>query len=235
MNAPKIDFELMPKDGYLFDPRVLHRISRKAVGMPLVESFRLIADELDKAYPGHICKEQEWLFNNAGGSMGQLTILHGSLREYILLFGTCLGTGGHSGSYNAEIFDFVISGEVRNEYEGRFSPEIGTPESDQPLYLGRKMIKHYRIPGEAWMLEYARGNIVGMLPFALMDSATSTLDGRTIARTLARYGKLVAGELRRGKDMDLLLRFGLAAGFVAGSLAVFGMRASRRVSSIQME
>lgn len=47
----------------------------------------------------------------AGGFMGQVCILHASLSEYVLLFGTSMGTDGHSGRYWAEITDYLVSGE----------------------------------------------------------------------------------------------------------------------------
>jgi C-8 sterol isomerase len=38
-----------------------------------------------------------------------------------------------------------------------------------------------------------------MLPFAMVDTLTSTLDLRTLARTLRLYGKAVVRELLQGK------------------------------------
>lgn len=37
------------------------------------------------------------MFVNAGGWMGAMCLLHASLSEYVLLFGTALGSHGHSG------------------------------------------------------------------------------------------------------------------------------------------
>ena len=108
MNSPHVADHLQPKKKYLFDPRVLEEIRRKCIGETIEKSFEIVIDELDRRYPGHICRKQNWLFNNAGGAMGQLTLLHASLREYIILFGTCIGTEGHSGRYSSEVYDYLI-------------------------------------------------------------------------------------------------------------------------------
>ena len=40
----------------------------------------------------------QWIFVNAGGWMGSMCLLHASLTEYILLFGTAVDTSGNSGT-----------------------------------------------------------------------------------------------------------------------------------------
>lgn len=54
---------------------------------------------LSVRYPGHILPDEDlqWVFVNAGGWMGSMCLLHASLTEYLLLFGTAVDTGGHSG------------------------------------------------------------------------------------------------------------------------------------------
>lgn len=54
---------------------------------------------LSPRYPGHILPDEDlqWVFVNAGGWMGSMCLLHASLTEYVLLFGTAVDTGGHSG------------------------------------------------------------------------------------------------------------------------------------------
>lgn len=61
--------------------------------------YKSIYKELKLKYPGHILPENdlEWLFVNAGGWMGSMCLLHASLTEYVLFFGTALDTAGHSG------------------------------------------------------------------------------------------------------------------------------------------
>ena len=61
--------------------------------------FELVVDELSVAYRGHILSadKQEWLFINCGSWMGSFLILHASVTEYVLLFGTAIHTSGNSG------------------------------------------------------------------------------------------------------------------------------------------
>ncbi|MBW2235952.1 MAG: isomerase, partial [Deltaproteobacteria bacterium] len=86
--------------GHLFDPEELQQITNRRCDEPLEQAFDTITADLAAAYPGHIYTgPRRWVLNNAGGAMGQLTLLHASLSEYILFFGTPIGTTGHSGRY----------------------------------------------------------------------------------------------------------------------------------------
>ena len=49
-----------------------------------------VIDMLAKEYPGYINTEQEWFFNNAGGAMGSMTVLHASMSEYVIIFGSAV-------------------------------------------------------------------------------------------------------------------------------------------------
>lgn len=64
-------------------------------------AFDEIHKTLLKSYPGHILEhgKLEWMFMNAGGWMGAVCILHASVTEYVLFFGTAIETQGHSGTY----------------------------------------------------------------------------------------------------------------------------------------
>lgn len=61
--------------------------------------FELVVDELSVTYRGHILskEKQEWIFINCGGWMGAFLVLHASVTEYVILFGTGIHSSGNSG------------------------------------------------------------------------------------------------------------------------------------------
>jgi C-8 sterol isomerase len=184
--------------GYIFDPDELHQVAKLGVGKSnKQEMFRVVGEELRRRHPKHINLEGDWIFNNAGGAMGQMKLLHCSLSEYIIFFGTPIGTEGHSGRYTTEVFDFMLDGEMWCYHPGEF--ERAVYKAGDAAYLGADRAKGYAVPSHAWMLEYARGPIPSMLPFGLADTLFSTLDRNTVGRTLWQYGKLVVKELAQGK------------------------------------
>jgi hypothetical protein len=183
---------------YLFDPDKLHDVCRRAAQQgergAIIDS---VSAELKHLYPAHIELGVPWLFNNAGGAMGQIKLLHCSLSEYILIFGTPSGTEGHSGRYATEVFDFMLDGEMWCFHAGEFERTIFKP--GDLAYLGADRAKGYAVPSDVLMLEYARGPIPTMLPFGLADTVFSTHDPRTIGGTLFQYARLVTQNLLRGK------------------------------------
>jgi C-8 sterol isomerase len=183
---------------YVFDPFELHEIARAAVGKkPRAEMVAAVEEGLAAKYPKHIDRTSLWLFNNAGGAMGQIKILHSSLSEYILIFGTPIGTEGHSGRYGTEVYDFMLEGEMWCFHAGEFDKTVFKP--GDLAYLGPDKAKGYCVPNHAFMLEYARGAIPTMLPFGLADTLFSTRDRTTLGRTLWHYGRLAVRELMHGK------------------------------------
>jgi C-8 sterol isomerase len=175
----------------------LHAVARAAVGLPHDKMVRQIGDELERLYPGHIERRPTWFLNLAGGALGVMTLLHGSLSEYVFLFGSPIGTEGFSGRYPVEIFDFVLAGEMWTFGEDDVAERQVFRPGDV-AHLPRGRAKGYRLPDAAWMLEYGRGVIPAMLPFGL-SGAAAALEVRSIAKTIRAYGRLVARELRQGK------------------------------------
>jgi C-8 sterol isomerase len=183
---------------YVFDPEELHQIAKRAVGKrPRSALLASVESELATHYPKHITRDNPWVFNNAGGAMGQIKILHASLTEYVLLFGTPIGTEGHSGRYTTEVFDFMLDGEMWCYHAGDF--QRTEFKAGDVAYLGADKAKGYAVPNYAFMLEYARGAIPTMLPFGLADTLFSTRDRTTMGRTIWQYGKLTVKQLLQGK------------------------------------
>ena len=123
--------------------------------------------------------------------------LHGSLSEYVFLFGSPIGTDGFSGRYPVDIFDFVLAGEMWAYGDDDFAERQVFRPGDV-AHLPRGRAKGYRLPDAAWMLEYGRGVIPAMLPFGL-SGAMAALEVRSIAKTVGAYGRLVMRELLQGK------------------------------------
>ena len=114
--------------GYVFDPDHLQDVTNQHLDLPLQLAFDEITNELAAAYPGHIrAQPRRWVLNNAGGAMGQICLIHASLTEYILFFGTPIGTEGHSGRYPTRVWDFMIKGEVWTYVEGTFERIVSKP------------------------------------------------------------------------------------------------------------
>jgi len=183
--------------GYIFEPDVLHEVVRGALGQPLPQMIEAIAGALDRRYPGHILREREWILSNAGGAMGHLLLLHSSITEYLIVFGTPIGTAGHSGRFLAEDYFYILDGEQWAYAQGELDRQVFRPGDCHVLRRGAA--EGYRMPDRCYALEYARGLIPAMLPFAMADTLTSTLDLRSLARTFRLYGKAVIRELLQGK------------------------------------
>lgn len=181
---------------FIFDPQVIHACVQSGLRPDLDDALDAITRALAERYPGLIDQgPRDWIFNNAGGAMGQIHLLYASLTEYLLFFGTPVGTEGHSGRYDTEVYDVVIAGDMWTYYEGETTRTVHRPGEMAHLAGGRA--KGYRLPDAGWMLEYSRGPIPTMLPFALADAVSSTLDLSSFGRTLGVYARHVIRSLRR--------------------------------------
>lgn len=174
---------------YVFTKEDVAEIARQYAGQDHEQAFNNIVVELRKRYPGHILPDEDlqWVFVNAGGWMGSMCLLHGSLSEYVLLFGTAVDTGGHSGRYWAEISDTIISGTFRQWKEGTTKSQLHYP--GETLVHGVGEATAVQWSSGTWMVEYGRGFIPSTLGFALADTLFSTLDAMTLLQTAHIYCK----------------------------------------------
>lgn len=188
----------MATKDYVFNKEDIAKLAKQYAGQDHEQAFSKVVVELRKRYPGHILPDEDlqWVFVNAGGWMGSMCILHASFTEYLLLFGTAVDTGGHSGRYWAEISDTIISGTFRQWKEGTTKSELYYPGDTIVHAVGEATSVQWS--AGTWMVEYGRGFIPSTLGFALADTIFSTQDFLTMFYTMRVYVKslmLEAGTL----------------------------------------
>jgi len=187
---------------YILDPTQLHELSKDAIAAHPDDTAKIIdhiVTNLTATYGAkHINQRQdEWVFNNAGGAMGAMYVIHASITEYLIIFGTPLGTEGHTGRHTADDYFNIIQGE-----QWAYAP----PSLEKEVYpagsvhhLRRGVVKQYKMHEGCFALEYARGWIPPMLPFGFADSLTSTLDFPTLWDTTYITGREMIRNLLIGK------------------------------------
>ncbi|UZJ54998.1 hypothetical protein CBS101457_004318 [Exobasidium rhododendri] len=193
---------------YIFDPADLHKITQSSVAKygndtQAIFDDIIIALKKNPKYSATLNSrshrdENEWVFNNAGGAMGAMYIIHASITEYLIFFGSPVGTEGHTGRHTADDYFHILSGEQRAYYPGALVPEIYAPGSQHHLKRGHA--KQYLMPENGcWALELAQGWIPPMMPFGLADTLSSTLDIPTFAKTCWLTAREMVGNLLVGK------------------------------------
>ncbi|KAH6706600.1 putative C-8 sterol isomerase (Erg-1) [Leptodontidium sp. MPI-SDFR-AT-0119] len=188
---------------YIFSPEQLKDVSQRALaahGNDTTSVVKYIVDELSEKLPGgYVNLDEEWIFNNAGGAMGAMYIIHASITEYLIIFGTAIGTEGHTGRHTADDYFHILAG-TQLAYApgpGSYLPEIYPQGSVHHLHRGT--VKQYKMDEACFALEYARGWIPPMLGFGYADTFTSTLDFPTLWRTSYVTGREMIKNLLMGK------------------------------------
>eukprot|EP01100_Stratorugosa_tubuloviscum_P011286 TRINITY_DN5025_c1_g1_i1.p1 TRINITY_DN5025_c1_g1~~TRINITY_DN5025_c1_g1_i1.p1 ORF type:complete len:140 (+),score=57.40 TRINITY_DN5025_c1_g1_i1:170-589(+) len=117
--------------------------------------------------------------------MGAAKLLYASLTEYVLFFGSAIGTSGHSGRYWGVIIDWPFAGEFWQWEENTIHKKV---------FRKGDMILHkewaatgYRLQNGTWMLEHGSGFVPSFMPFAFADSFFSTLDFISLWRNIYAY------------------------------------------------
>ncbi|KAK3308046.1 C-8 sterol isomerase [Chaetomium strumarium] len=187
---------------YIFKLDQLHDVAKRGIetyGNDTRAIVRHIVDELSGqvSLTSYINQDEEWIFNNAGGAMGAMYIIHASVTEYLIIFGTAVGTEGHTGRHTADDYFHILTGTQLAYVPGEYEPEVYPPSSVH--HLRRGDVKQYKMPESCFALEYARGWIPPMLFFGFADGLSSTLDLPTMWRTVWVTGKQMLGNLARGK------------------------------------
>jgi hypothetical protein len=179
---------------YIFDPGVVHECAMTSLGKDKPAMFDAFADAMARRYPGRLDLDQPWIFSNAGGAMIQMKIYYASIFEYIMIWGTPIGSEGHSGRHLVGFWDTVIDGEMWYYGEGQFEKRVYQP--GDRVYVGPNQARAMNFTTGVWAVEYARGLLPASIPFGLADSLVSTLDFATVGQTLSVYAALVGHHWR---------------------------------------
>lgn len=189
---------------YVFSPEKLQELSKIAIAAhPNEADPTLLLRDLTKlliAEYGDAVVDwtpQDWFFNNAGGAMGTMVILHASITEYLILFGTALQTEGHSGIHMANDYFTILHGEQWSARPEELVARVYKP-GDQN-FLARGQGNQYSMPGPCFALELAQGWIPAMLPFGFLDTFSSTLDFWNLWKTVKLTAIGMSIQALRGK------------------------------------
>ncbi|KAL4785363.1 ERG2 and Sigma1 receptor like protein-domain-containing protein [Aspergillus varians] len=177
---------------YIFDQVHLHDLSQRAIaahGNDTRSIVQYIVSELEeKVGTTHLNKDEEWVFNNAGGAMGAMYIIHAS---------TAIGTEGHTGRHTADDYFNILQGTQLAYVPGSYEPEVYPAGSVHHLRRGE--VKQYKMDSSCFALEYARGWIPPMLFFGYADTFSSTLDFPTLWATSRITGREMIANALKGK------------------------------------
>jgi len=189
---------------YVFEPNNLHQLAQAAIAASPNDTAGMInhiVTNLTLTYPSKQIRlnpnQNEWVFNNAGGAMGAMYIIHASITEYLIIFGTPLGTEGHSGIHTADDYFNILVGEQWAFRPGQL--EMERYPAGSVHFMPRGVAKQYKMHEGCFALEYARGWIPLMLPFGFADGLTSTLDFPTLYNTARITGREIITNLLIGK------------------------------------
>ncbi|HEY2668821.1 MAG TPA: hypothetical protein VGJ07_00440 [Rugosimonospora sp.] len=174
---------------HVFDPDTVHECALACLGKPKPAMFDAFAEAMESCYPDRLDLDQPWIFSNAGGAMIQMKLYYASLVEYIMIWGTPIGSEGHSGRHAVGFWDTVIDGEMWYYGEGQFEKRVYQP-ADR-VYVGPNQARAMNFTDGVWAVEYARGPLPLSVPFGVADELLSTLDFATAAQTLTVYASLI--------------------------------------------
>jgi hypothetical protein len=171
-----------------FDPDLVHKCAMECLGQPKPQMFDAFANALAVHYPKVLDFSQPWIYSIAGGAMIQMKLYYASLTEYIMIWGTPIGSEGHSGRHFSGFWDTVIDGETWYYAEGQFEKTIYKP--GDRIYVGPGQARAMNFTNGVWAVEYARGFLPLSMPFGTAEEIIICWDFLTAAQTFSLYTDL---------------------------------------------
>jgi hypothetical protein len=107
-----------------------------------------------------------------------------------MIWGTPIGSEGHSGRHCTGFWDTVIDGEMWYYGEGEFEKKVYKP--GDRVYVGPGQARAMNFTDGVWAVEYARGFIPLSMPFGIAQEILVCLDFLTATQTVSLYTDLVA-------------------------------------------
>ena len=160
---------------YVFEPNSLHQLAQAAIAASPNNTAGMInhiVTNLTLTYPSKQIRlnanQNEWVFNNAGGAMGAMYIIHASITEYLIIFGTPLGTEGHSGLHTADDYFNILVGEQWAFRPGQL--EMERYPAGSVHFMPRGVAKQYKMHEGCFALEYARGRVLLKRSVIIIDA-----------------------------------------------------------------
>lgn len=166
--------------GYIFNPEELQSLVQETLtenpGANNTVLFDSVSEKFKNRYGPYVndLNYDNFHFSNAGGAMGTFFIFHASLTEYLIVFGTAIGTEGSTGHHLADDYFIILSGTQSAAFANENEPTIYKPGEVHHLPYGHG--QQYSMPAGAFAIELAQGYIPTMLVFGFADSIFSTVD-----------------------------------------------------------
>ncbi len=187
---------------HLFDPDVIDSIAQRHLGKPMPVMAEAIGQELKARYPELVDVSLPLVFNVSGGIMYQLKIFAMTPHEYIMICGSATGSSGFSGRHPAAFWDTILSGQANYMHQDQW--ESTSYKTGDRVFVDRWQAATIDFPDHCWMLEYARGALVWLLPFGIVNVFSNTLDFGSLFHLVRIYTTLTIRYFRRRPEKTRL-------------------------------
>ena len=175
---------------YVFTPEEIQSVANTGANLPLADRWELIRAELSRRHPGRVADTLKWTFNEAGNVICNIAVVYAAPNEYVAFFGTPVGATGFSGYYTeADVWDCMVRGDMYTFDPGQLEKSVY--HAGDIAYLKKGTRRVFRYVDSCSMIDYARGNIITMFPFGVINPAAyNTLDPKSAWEQIANYGEL---------------------------------------------